>query len=84
MVNYRDQAADEVAQAKENRNNDNFSDLEQIEVDMGETPFVKFYPTVALTGTVPADEGNPIRAEQRSRASGLPWYRGRRPDHRPV
>lgn len=68
MTNYRDAVADEVTQAKENRssNNDNdsfgrgFSDLEQIEVDMGETPFVKFYPTTALTGTFPEDEGNPV------------------------
>jgi hypothetical protein len=67
-MNYREQAANEVAQAKENRNSGNnggntgrgFSDLDQIEVDMGETPFVKFYPTVALTGTVPDGEGNPI------------------------
>jgi len=66
-MNYRDQVADEVTQAKENRNNSGgedygrgFSDLEQIEVDMSETPFVKFYPTVALTGTFPTGEGNPI------------------------
>ncbi len=68
MTNYRDAVANEVTQAKENRSSNNnddsygrgFSDLEQIEVDMGETPFVKFYPTTALTGTFPEDEGNPI------------------------
>lgn len=64
MVNYRDAVANEVTQAKENSasNNDETQreQLEQIEVDMGETPFVKFYPTVALTGTFPEDEGNPI------------------------
>lgn len=64
MVNYREQAADEVAQAKENRNSNNDDDtresVDQIEVDMSETPFVKFYPTTALTGTFPEDEGNPV------------------------
>lgn len=69
MVNYRDTVAAEVTQAKENRSSNDgdggsfgrgFSDLEQIEVDFDETPFVKFYPTVALTGTFPEDEGNPI------------------------
>jgi hypothetical protein len=66
-MNYRDAAADEAAQAKENRGDNNdenygrgFSDLDQIEVDMSTTPFVKFYPTTALTGTFPADEGNPV------------------------
>jgi len=64
MTNYREQVADEVAQAKENRSSDNDDSqresVDQIEVDMGETPFVKFYPTTALTGTFPENEGNPI------------------------
>lgn len=64
MTNYRDAVADEIEQAKENRNSDGGGSqresVDQIEVDMGETPFVKFYPTTALTGTFPEDEGNPI------------------------
>jgi hypothetical protein len=66
-MNYRETVANEVTQAKENRSSNNggspgrgFSDLDQIEVDMGDTPFVKFYPTTALTGSLPASEGNPI------------------------
>jgi hypothetical protein len=63
MTNYREQVADEVAQAKENRGSNNGpqrESVDQIEVDMGATPFVKFYPTTAITGTFPEDEGNPI------------------------
>jgi len=63
MTNYREQVANEVAEAKENRSSGDDSEREsvdQIEVDMAETPFVKFYPTTALTGTFPEDEGNPI------------------------
>ena len=63
-MNYREQVADEVTQAKENRSSNNDGgqreSVDQIEVDMEETPFVKFYPTTALTGTFPEDEGNPI------------------------
>jgi len=35
-------------------------ELEQIEVEMGDISFVHFQPTTAVTGTFPADEGNPI------------------------
>lgn len=62
-MNYREQVANEVAEAKENRSSNSDSQREsvdQIEIDMAETPFVKFYPTTALTGTFPEDEGNPI------------------------
>jgi hypothetical protein len=63
MANYFEQATDEVAAAKENSGSDNGGEqqsVEQIEVDMESIPFVKFYPTTALTGTFPEDEGNPI------------------------
>lgn len=64
MTNYRDAVANEIEQAKENRNSGGSDSqresVDQIEVDMGSTPFVKFYPTTALTGTFPEDEGNPI------------------------
>jgi hypothetical protein len=62
-MNYRQQVANEVNEAKENRssnNDDNRETVDQIEVDMSETPFVKFYPTTAITGTFPTGEGNPI------------------------
>lgn len=64
MASYREQVAEEVTSARENRGSNGDSNerqkVEQIDVDFGETPFVKFYPTVALTGTFPVDEGNPI------------------------
>lgn len=64
MTNYRDAVANEIEQAKENRSSSDGDSqresVDQIEVDMGSTPFVKFYPTTALTGTFPEDEGNPI------------------------
>jgi len=64
MTNYREQVASEVAEAKENRNSGGSDSqresVDQIEIDMGETPFVKFYPTTAITGTFPENEGNPI------------------------
>ena len=34
--------------------------LDQIEIDMGSIPFIKFYPTTLVSGTFPEDEGNPI------------------------
>jgi hypothetical protein len=65
MVNYREQAASEVQDVKESRNQNNspgrgYNDLEQIEVDFDETAFVKFYPTTAVTGVPPEGEGNPV------------------------
>jgi len=62
MTNYRIQAENEVDEAKERRNNsdDGRESVEQIDVDMNEIPFVKFTPTVAITGTVPEGEGNPV------------------------
>ena len=57
-MNLRETVANEVEQSASN--NDEQETLEQIEVDFGETPFVKFYPTTFITGTFPIDEGNPI------------------------
>jgi len=60
-MSFRDQVADEVKEAAENSsNNEEQETLDQIEVDLGETPFVKFNPTAMVTGTFPEDEGNPI------------------------
>jgi hypothetical protein len=62
-MNYREQVTEEVKAAAENRSNDGGNErerLEQIEVDFGEMPFVKFYPTTAVTGTFPTGEGNPV------------------------
>ena len=61
-MSFREQIREEVEEA--NSGSDNGSDereeLEQIEVDMGSIPFVKFTPTTLLGGTFPEDEGNPI------------------------
>lgn len=59
-MSFRDQVAEEVKTATENSEANNEQTLEQIEVDLGETPFVKFTPTTMVTGTFPEDEGNPI------------------------
>lgn len=59
-MSYRDQVADEVKEAASNSNNEQQETLDQIEVDLSETPFVKFNPTTMVTGTFPEDEGNPI------------------------
>lgn len=61
-MSFRDKVAQEVAEAAENSGSSNETQetLEQIEVDMDTTPFVKFYPTTLVTGTFPEDDGNPI------------------------
>jgi hypothetical protein len=58
-MNLRDSVTEEVEQSA-NSGSEDSETLEQIEVDMGTIPFVKFYPTTAITGTFPEDEGNPI------------------------
>lgn len=57
-MSYREQVAEEVKEAASN--NEQEQRLEQIEVDLGEIPWVKFSPTTMVTGTFPEDEGNPI------------------------
>lgn len=61
-MGFRDQVAEEVKEAAENRSNgeDEREELEQIEVDLSDTPFVKFTPTTMPTFTFPEDEGNPV------------------------
>lgn len=61
-MSFRDQVAEEVKEAAENSNgnNEERESLDQIEVDLSDTPFVKFNPTTMVTGTFPEDEGNPI------------------------
>jgi hypothetical protein len=62
-MDYREQVSNEIAEAKENSGGNGDSQREtvdQIEIDMAETPFVKFYPTTAVSGEFPEDEGNPI------------------------
>lgn len=63
-MSYREQVTQEVKQAAENRsngNNEEREELDQIEVDLSDTPFVKFAPTTLPTFTFPEeDEGNPI------------------------
>jgi len=56
-MNLRETVAEDV---KESAQDDGQETLEQIEVDMGSIPFVKFYPTTLIRGTFPEDEGNPI------------------------
>jgi len=57
-MNLRQNVEEEV---KESASNDDEQEtLEQIDVDFGATPFVKFYPTTAISGTFPEDAGNPI------------------------
>jgi hypothetical protein len=58
-MNLRDSVTEEVKESASN-NEDEQEELEQIDVDFGETPFVKFYPTTAITGTLVEGEGNPI------------------------
>lgn len=59
-MGFRDQAADDIEDSNSTNNGDD-EELEQIDVDMGETPFVKFSPTTLPTFTFPdEDAGNPI------------------------
>ncbi len=63
-MSFREQATEEVLEAASNDNdsgsNEEQESLEQIEVDMGTTPFTKFYPTTLVSGKFPENEGNPI------------------------
>jgi len=67
-MNLRESAAEEVEASSSNNEQET---LEQIEVDMGSIPFVKFYPTTYVSGTFPEEEGNPIiRFRDRSNNNG--------------
>jgi len=67
-MNLRESATEEVNAAASNETQET---LDQIEVDMGAVPFVKFYPTTYITGTFPEEEGNPIiRFRDRSNNNG--------------
>lgn len=57
-MNLRESVTEEVKASASN--NEEEETLEQIDVDMGEIPFVKFYPTTFIEGTFPTGEGNPI------------------------
>lgn len=60
-MGFREQVTEEVKAAAENSGStEERETLEQIEVDMDETPFVKFYPGTLVNGVLPVDEGNPI------------------------
>lgn len=60
-MSFRETVAEEIEEATTNTDNDSSDDdFEQIELDMGNTPFVKFNPTTLVSGTFPEDEGNPI------------------------
>ena len=60
-MSYREKVAEEIEEAATNNNADEEREtLDQIELDLGETPFVKFTPTTMVKGTFPEDEGNPI------------------------
>lgn len=62
MTSFREQQTQEIKEAAEDSNSDGGQQetLDQIEVDFGEIPFVKFYPTTLPSGTFPVGEGNPI------------------------
>ena len=59
-MNLRETVANEVEESASNNDGGEQETLDQIEVDFGEIPFVKFYPTTLVRGTMPEDEGNPI------------------------
>lgn len=60
-MSFRESVTEEVQEAASNSgSNEEQETLDQIEVDFGSTPFVKFYPTTLVSGTFPEDEGNPI------------------------
>lgn len=59
-MSFREQAMED-AEESSNSNDEEREEVEQIDVDLGETPFVKFSPTTLPTFTFPSeDEGNPI------------------------
>lgn len=57
-MNMRQSVTEEVEQSANNDGEQ--EELDQIEVDFSSIPFVKFYPTTAITGTLVEGEGNPI------------------------
>ena len=60
-MGFKDQVRNEVEEANTGNNGDNErEELEQIDVDMSNIPFIKFTPTTLVAGTIPKDEGNPI------------------------
>ena len=61
-MSFTDQAYDEVRNVTKDQNSDDSEqeELNQIDVDMGSIPFVKFYPTTLVSGVFPENEGNPI------------------------
>jgi hypothetical protein len=59
-MSFREAVTQEVQEVAERTSSEPQETLEQIEVDFGSMPFVKFYPTTLVSGTFPADEGNPI------------------------
>jgi len=59
-MSLRDSVTEEVQASNENSGSSEREELEQIEVDFGEDPFINFYPTTLVSGTFPEDEGNPI------------------------
>lgn len=59
-MNLRDKVSKNIQESRENSGDGDYEELEQIEVDMGEIPFIKASPTTLLTGTFPEDEGNPV------------------------
>lgn len=58
-MNLRQSVTEDVKASAESNDGEQET-LDQIEVDFDSTPFVKFYPTTAISGTFPTDEGNPI------------------------
>ena len=59
-MSFRDQVAEKVNQSSSNSGSDDREELEGIDVDTDETPFVKFTPTTMPTFTFPENEGNPV------------------------
>ena len=59
-MNLRESVTEDVKASAESNDGGEQETLDQIEVDFGSTPFVKFYPSTLISGTFPADEGNPI------------------------
>ena len=60
QLNLRESVTEDVTASAESNDGDTQETLDQIEVDFGSTPFVKFYPSTLISGTFPTDEGNPI------------------------
>jgi hypothetical protein len=58
-MNLKQQVSENIKESRENSGGD-FEELDEIEVDYDEIPFVKLSPTTLVQGTFPEDEGNPI------------------------